>query len=140
MSEESISLYDLLNLSIGAPQTGAVNFTALHELLHAVLSQLGLREMKIRWKEIPPGLGGRGYPEPLTEVSGAEQDGRAEEKLHRAQRGMSAAEREAQPGTELLERTPSSGTAADGQRRLQTRIQSCEDGVSKVRTPAVTVI
>ncbi|XP_044188527.1 glutamine-rich protein 2 isoform X3 [Thunnus albacares] len=131
MSEEGISLYELLNLSIGTPQTGAVNFSALHELLHAVLKQLGLREMKIRWKELPPGLGGRGHPEPLMEVSGTEQDSDTEEKLHRTQRGMSAAEREAQPGTELLERTPSSGTAADGQRRLQTRIQSCEDGVSK---------
>eukprot|EP00064_Thunnus_orientalis_P024289 superscaffoldBa00010198_g24574 len=131
MSEESISLYELLNLSIGTPQTGAVNFSALHELLHAVLKQLGLREMKIRWKELPPGLGGRGHTEPLMEVSGTEQDSDTEEKLHRTQRGMSAAEREAQPGTELLERTPSSGTAADSQRRLQTRIQSCEDGVSK---------
>ncbi|KAM7387558.1 hypothetical protein PAMA_009939 [Pampus argenteus] len=110
MSEESISLYDLLNVSIGTPQRGAVNFSALHELLHAVLRQLGIREMKIRWTESPPRPGSCVQPEPLLEVSGTEQDTHTEEKLHRTQSDMSAVEQEVQPGTELQEGAASSSS------------------------------
>lgn len=113
---ENISLIDLLNLSIGT-QRGAVNFSALHALLQAVLRQLDIREMKTRWTDTPPG-----DPDALLAL---ELDHRTEE---------------AQPGTELQERispssspTHSSGPAADDQRRLRSRIQTCEDGVSKVR-------
>ncbi|XP_040918160.1 glutamine-rich protein 2 [Toxotes jaculatrix] len=124
MSEENISLYDLLNLSIGTPQLGAVNFGALHALLHAVLMQLGIREKKIRWRSSHPGdthtdaLDRHTAGERLQVEGGIEQD--------------------VQPATELQERIvstssppPSSGTAADGQAKLLSRIQTCEDGVSK---------
>ncbi|XP_072882605.1 uncharacterized protein [Hemitrygon akajei] len=41
----TISLFDLANLSIGHPGPGAVNFTALHSLLHAVLQHLGIQQV-----------------------------------------------------------------------------------------------
>lgn len=55
MSVENISLLDLLNLSIGTPQRGAVNFNALHVLLRAVLGHLDLQEVTARWEDAPPG-------------------------------------------------------------------------------------
>lgn len=121
---ENISLSDLLNLSIGTPQRGAVNFSALHALLEAVLRQLGIRELKTPWRDTPPG--------DVHPVAALQRDHRTEE---------------VQPGTELGERissssspTPSSGPAADDQ-RLRSRIQTCEDGVSQVRaTPQQFII
>lgn len=140
MSERSISLHDLLNLSIGPPNTGAVDFTALHQLLHAVLRQLGLRETKVRWKDSKPVAGGGGHPEPRLKVSGTvkeeereEEDGNEneEEEVYRtpAEDGL---------GAELLDWTPFTGTAVNDQERLRYRIESCEDGVTKVRDTAIT--
>ncbi|PKU30373.1 glutamine-rich protein 2 isoform x1 [Limosa lapponica baueri] len=39
------SLYQLLDVAIGMPDGGAVNFTALRSLLLAVLGHLGLRDL-----------------------------------------------------------------------------------------------
>ncbi|TKS91262.1 hypothetical protein D9C73_026540 [Collichthys lucidus] len=101
---EDISLYELLNLSIGTPHRGAVNFGALHALLYAVLRHLDLRDAKTRWREDTAAV----YPEaPLGDTAG--QGGQ-------------------QPGNEPQEHGASS---ADGQARLRTRIQTCEDDVSK---------
>lgn len=61
MSVENIRLLDLLNLSIGTPQRGAVNFNALHVLLHAVLRHLDLQEVTARWEDAPAG---HRHPEP----------------------------------------------------------------------------
>lgn len=133
MSEENISLYDLLNLSIGAPQKGAVNFNALHALLHAVLRQLNIREMKTRWRDAPPG---GEHTDALVGVT--EQDHHAEEGGYQIQKDT--VEQEVQPGTELQEQiaassspSPCSGSGADSQWTLRSRIQTCEDEVSKVR-------
>ncbi|GAA6222134.1 uncharacterized protein LOC108878092 isoform X5 [Lates japonicus] len=130
MSEENITLFDLLNLSIGTPQQGAVNFSALHALLHAVLRQLGVRELKIQWRNSHPGDADTGAP---VGVSGPRHSGEEQLQIEGDR------ETEVQPGTELQERTTSSsvaptrssGTAADGQSELRSRIQTCEDGVSK---------
>ncbi|XP_044037516.1 glutamine-rich protein 2 isoform X2 [Siniperca chuatsi] len=132
MSEENISLYDLLNLSIGTPHRGAVNFGALHALLHAVLRQLNIRDMKTRWRDTPLG---HGLPDAPVGVTAAKQDHHAEEE-HQIQRDLSTEEQDDRSDTELQERiasssppTPSSGPAAD--RRLRSRIETCEDDVSK---------
>ncbi|CAK6979475.1 glutamine-rich protein 2 isoform X3 [Scomber scombrus] len=126
MSEQSISLYELLNLSIGAPNTGAVNFSALHELLHAVLGQLGLRETKVQWTGgAAPGPGCTEYQEPQLQGSVAGQESRT-------QRGITGQEQEETPGVELLDWAPFTGTTGDDEERLRYRVQSCEDGVSKV--------
>lgn len=112
---DDISLYDLLNVSIGTPQVGAVNFSALHALLHAVLKQLDIQQIKIRWRSPAPG---DGHPDALVEVTGRCND-------------------EVQPGTEQqqegIEDSSSSGQAADLQMSLLPRVRSCEEDVSKVR-------
>ncbi|CAM4415427.1 unnamed protein product [Leuciscus chuanchicus] len=46
-----ISLHELLELSIGTPDVGAVNFNALHTLLHAILGHLKIERVKTPWKE-----------------------------------------------------------------------------------------
>lgn len=134
MSDESISLYDLLNVSIGTPQVGAVNFSALHALLHAVLEQLDLQQVKIRWRSTAPGHGSPGALVAETEhlQAGEGQD------INQGANG----EQEAQPGTEQQTRpaasssptsSSSSSRAADHRRSLLPRVQSCEEDVSKVR-------
>lgn len=134
MTEQSISLHDLLNLSIGTPQKGAVNFNALHALLHAVLSQLGIREMKTRWRDTPPGL-----PDALVAVTAPKRDHSADERGNQVLEDTLG--QEEQPNTSLQGRTasstsptPSSDPAADSQWTLGSRIQSCEDDVSRVST------
>ncbi|KAM4697700.1 uncharacterized protein C16orf96 homolog [Rhinophrynus dorsalis] len=42
----SVSLKELLNLAIGSPELGAVNFNALHSLLHGLLEHLQLGDVK----------------------------------------------------------------------------------------------
>lgn len=138
MSEDNISLYDLLNLAIGTPQQGAVNFSALHSLLVAVLRQLDIREAKTRWRDSSPGDRQLTY---LVDVTGLKQYQHPEEKQLQTHGDL---EQDGQPGTELQKRvpsssspTPTSGAAEDAQRRLLSRIQACEDGVSKVRATAL---
>ncbi|XP_068932959.1 glutamine-rich protein 2 [Petaurus breviceps papuanus] len=46
-----ITLGELVDLSIGTPEIGAVNFNALHTLLAAMLKHLNLQDIKI---ELPP--------------------------------------------------------------------------------------
>lgn len=128
-------MYELLNLAIGTPQQGAVNFSALHTLLVAVLSQLDMREMKTQWRD---SLLGDDQLTHLQPVAGLRQYQHTETEQLRIQGG---AEQDAEHGTELQEQTPASlsptpsGTAAD-QWRLASRVQVCEDGVTKVRTAA----
>ncbi|KAM6050446.1 glutamine-rich protein 2 isoform 2-T2 [Chlamydotis macqueenii] len=43
-----LSLSQLLDVAIGTPELGAVNFTALHGLLQALLEHLGLRDLPAR--------------------------------------------------------------------------------------------
>lgn len=125
MSEEDISLFELVNLSIGTPDVGAVNFNALHVLLHAVLRQLDIREVKIKWGEAPPGSthtetqGHLTSPTPTPTV-----------------------EQELPNGTQLPERTASSSSSSpppssitvddSGLKDLHSRIQTNKDGVSEV--------
>ncbi|PWA28272.1 hypothetical protein CCH79_00020616 [Gambusia affinis] len=53
--EKNISLFDLLNLSIGSPHKSSVNFGALHALLLEMLKLLDLREATTLFKFSPPG-------------------------------------------------------------------------------------
>ncbi|XP_029365384.1 uncharacterized protein C16orf96 [Echeneis naucrates] len=126
-----VSLSELLDLSIGTPRPGAVNFTALHALLRAVLRRLGIREVKIRWS-------GDELPDAPMGVTGPGQD--PDQDPERLQiEGDSP--REVQPGSEPQRRVasspgppPSSSPAADGLSKLRSRIQTCEDGVSQAMT------
>lgn len=135
MSEESISLYDLLNVSIGTPQVGAVNFGALHALLHAVLKQLDLQQVKTRWRGTAPG---RGHSDAPAAGTASEEDLQAGDgqDIHQGRSG----EQEVQPGSEQQEGTEappsptsSSSRAEDSRMSLLPHVQSCEEDVSRVR-------
>lgn len=117
MSEE-VSLYDLLNLSIGTPQKSSVNFGALHSLLLAMLKQLNLREVKTRWRDSSPG-----YWSP--DLTAAEKEVQVE----------------VQPDTDFQNRaaTPSCPGPIPDQLNLLSRIQTCEDGLSKVKYSKTTL-
>ncbi|XP_010770570.1 uncharacterized protein [Notothenia coriiceps] len=135
---ENISLVDLLNLAIGTPSKGAVNFSALYALLNAILRQLNIRELKTGWTDTSPR---DGTPESLVAVPSLQQvDKHTEEgEKQQVQSDISTGlELEVQPGTELQQRVDSSMSlvlssrpAADGQGRLLCRIQTCEDGLSE---------
>ncbi|XP_077107886.1 glutamine-rich protein 2-like isoform X2 [Ranitomeya variabilis] len=45
---EQIHLSDLANLAIGTPEVGAVNFTALHTLLHAFIKHLQIQNVSVQ--------------------------------------------------------------------------------------------
>ncbi|XP_034062018.1 uncharacterized protein LOC117539799 isoform X1 [Gymnodraco acuticeps] len=154
---ENISLVDLLNLAIGTPSKGAVNFSALYALLNAILRQLDIRELKTEWTDTSPRYG---PPESLVAVPAPQQvDKHTKEEKEEKQKEEKQKEKEekqkqekqqvqsdistgleleVQPGTELQQRVDSSmslvlssGPAADGQGRLLCRIQTCEDGLSE---------
>lgn len=48
---EALSLSNLVDLALGTPEVGAVNFNVLHTLLHAVLTKLDLNQVKAEISE-----------------------------------------------------------------------------------------
>uniref|UniRef100_A0A8C6PN21 DUF4795 domain-containing protein n=1 Tax=Nothobranchius furzeri TaxID=105023 RepID=A0A8C6PN21_NOTFU len=115
---ESISLFDLLNVSIGTPHESSVNFSALHALLLAVLKQLDIRGLKIQWR------GGTlpGETSPVTPDRPLEGE---DEKLGaKAQRDVSDSEQQILSGTD-------GSPIPDPAAAILTRIQTCEGGVSE---------
>ncbi|XP_067403882.1 glutamine-rich protein 2 [Emydura macquarii macquarii] len=74
-----ISLMELADLSIGTPEIGAVNFNALHTLLHAIIKQLNLQDVKTEMldeKPKPP------EPVPLPEKEMKDQRYETEDLLY----------------------------------------------------------
>ncbi|XP_063759396.1 uncharacterized protein LOC134877720 isoform X2 [Eleginops maclovinus] len=133
---ENVSLVDLLNLAIGTPQKGAVNFSALYALLNAILRQLDIREMKTGWTDTSPR---DGLPDALVAIIASKQEDKSmdEEGKQWVQSDISTG-LEVQPGIELQQQVdssmslvPSSGTAVEDQGELLCRIQTCEDGLSE---------
>uniref|UniRef100_A0A4W5K8F7 DUF4795 domain-containing protein n=1 Tax=Hucho hucho TaxID=62062 RepID=A0A4W5K8F7_9TELE len=125
-----ISLFDLVNLSIGTPEVGAVNFNALHTLLHAILGHLKIQNVTTGWREqdAPP-------QEPhgphLTKSSSPYHH--MEDKLRQIERQMAALEK-LPSGTDLLSRTTSTTTPVNDLwqlMQLRRKVQASEDGVSK---------
>ncbi|KAM9472814.1 uncharacterized protein ACWYII_007990 isoform 4-T4 [Salvelinus alpinus] len=125
-----ISLFDLVNLSIGTPEVGAVNFNALHTLLHAILGHLKIQTVTTDWREqdAPP-------QEPhgphLTKSSSRYHH--MEDKLRQIERQMAALEK-LPSGTDLLSRTASTTTPVNDLwqlMQLRRKAQASEDGVSK---------
>ncbi|XP_010719717.2 glutamine-rich protein 2 isoform X4 [Meleagris gallopavo] len=51
----SLSLSELLDAAIGTPEVGAVNFTALHSLLRAMLQHLGMQHLPAAGRAAAPG-------------------------------------------------------------------------------------
>ncbi|XP_034750819.1 glutamine-rich protein 2 isoform X3 [Etheostoma cragini] len=122
MSEENISLFELLDLAIGTPQRGAVNFSALHALLHAVLGQLDIREIKTPFRDA--------HPDALVGFTPPQLDHDAEEEQHQLDGDISTGQQEREASSSSPP-TPSSGPAVTDQWRLQSRMQTCEDGIAK---------
>ncbi|XP_006869728.1 PREDICTED: glutamine-rich protein 2 [Chrysochloris asiatica] len=54
MAATTVSLRELADLAIGTPEVGAVNFTALHTLIVAILKNLNLHEARIDYKSPTP--------------------------------------------------------------------------------------
>lgn len=50
----TVSLRELADLAIGTPEVGAVNFTALHTLIVAMLRSLNLQEVRINFQSPSP--------------------------------------------------------------------------------------
>lgn len=127
MEVENISLFELLNLSIGTTQRGSVNFSALYALLLAVLKKLGVLELQTQWKELHPE---HSDPHGSVDVSDRDRAPEGEEVL---------TDTEADP--QVLQRRDDSGASdPDGDERLRSRIQTCEDGLSKVEVSFLKVI
>ncbi|CAB1342110.1 unnamed protein product [Coregonus sp. 'balchen'] len=125
-----ISLFDLVNLSIGTPDVGAVNFNALHTLLHAILGHLKIQNMTTGWREedAPPQ---QPHGPPLTKSSSPYHH--MEDKLRQIERQMAALEK-LPSGTDLLSRTASTTTPVNDMwqlMQLRRKAQASEDGVSK---------
>lgn len=131
-----ISLHDLVNLSIGSPEAGAVNFNALHTLLHAILGHLKIRDVTTNWKEedsSQPEPDGQPQTKSCGERCGPYHH--MEDKLRQIERQIAMIEN-LPTGTDLLERTSSSTTPVNDMWQLmqvRCKIQTNEDGVSKVR-------
>ncbi|XP_019398193.1 PREDICTED: glutamine-rich protein 2 isoform X1 [Crocodylus porosus] len=140
-----ISLSELADLSIGTPETGHVNFTALHTLLHAIIKHLNLQDLQTEMREEPAPPPGKGQPceaAPLyadleKKVAGVEaqvQD--VAGQLEGLEKQLSALEK-LPSGLDLLQRAKSgaqNGSAvADMWQMMQMkkRIEANENGVSK---------
>eukprot|EP00063_Salmo_salar_P074418 XP_014049253.1 PREDICTED: uncharacterized protein LOC106601526 isoform X2 [Salmo salar] len=127
-----ISLFDLLNLSIGTPEVGAVNLNALHTLLHAILGHLKIQNVTTGWREqdAPP-QEPHGTVAHLTKSSSPYHH--MEDKLRQIERQMAALEK-LPSGTDLLSRTASTTTPVNDLwqlMQLRRKAQASEDGVSK---------
>lgn len=144
-----ISLSKLADLSIGTPETGHVNFTALHTLLHAIIKHLNLQDLQTEMREEPAPPPDKGQPRqaaPLyanleKKVAGVEaqvQD--VVGQLQGLEKQLSALEK-LPSGLDLLERAKSgaqNGSAvADMWQMMQMRkrIEANENGISKVNHP-----
>ena len=141
-----ISLLDLLNLSIGTPEVGAVNFNALHSLLHAILGHLKIQNVTTHWREEnPPPQEPHGQTQAkalLRELPGPYHQ--IEDKLRKIELKMSALEK-LPNGAELMNlgRTESSATPVSDmwqQMQLRRQVQANADGVSKVRRSSYSLI
>ncbi|KAG1935525.1 glutamine-rich protein [Pimephales promelas] len=124
-----ISLHELLDLSIGTPDVGAVNFNALHTLLHAILGHLKIERVKTAWKEAvnehdSPAPSKASLLEPSSPLRVMEERVRGMEEQLRALEALPTA-------SELM---GSSDTALGDMwtlMQLRRKAQGNEDGVSK---------
>ncbi|CAL8273875.1 unnamed protein product [Lota lota] len=128
-----ISLYNLVDLSIGTPEIGVVNFNGLHTLLHAILDHLKIQTVTIKWTNEEECVG-QTMTAPRREQNRSGpgyQD--LEDKLRRIETQIALVEK-LPSGTELLDRSSASATPVHDMwqlMQLRRHIQTNEDGVSK---------
>ncbi|KAL7849945.1 hypothetical protein SRHO_G00192940 [Serrasalmus rhombeus] len=114
-------------MSIGTPEPGAVNFSALHTLLHAMLEHLHIQNVSAVWRESDAG---HDPGESLLNTASPQNPyRRMEDKLRHIERQLAALER-LPSGSELLAR---SASVNDVWQLLQLRrkVEGSEDGVTK---------
>ncbi|XP_040979739.1 glutamine-rich protein 2 isoform X1 [Aquila chrysaetos chrysaetos] len=128
-----LSLSQLLDVAIGTPEVGAVNFTALHSLLQAMLGHLGLQDLPAQepGHSLTPLLGG---DQPAKAHPGLERKGDRTEAWDQGTGQQPQELGERLPGKEPLQGTTSSpqvaSVAADvGQ--MKKKIEANESGISK---------
>lgn len=127
-----ISLHELLDLSIGTPEVGAVNFNALHTLLHAILGHLKIERVTTAWKEVDHDHDSPSQTKALLLDSSSPYRA-MEEKLRRMEEQMCALE--ALPSAAELMRSDTALGDMWTLMQLRRKAQANEDGVSKVRVP-----
>lgn len=125
-----ISLHELLELSIGTPDVGAVNFNALHTLLHAILGHLKIERVTTTWKEVDHDHDSPAQTKALLLDSSSPYRA-LEEKLRRMEEQMCALE--ALPSAAELMRSDTALSDMWTLMQLRRKAQANEDGVSKVR-------
>lgn len=127
MSTE-ISLHELLDLSIGTPDAGSVNFSALHALLRAILGHLKIERLTTSFKELSKDHDGSTQSRaPMLEPSSPQR--LPEERLRRLEEQMCALE-DLPSAAELM----GSDTALSDLwsiMQIRRKAQGNEDGVSK---------
>ncbi|XP_037664980.1 uncharacterized protein LOC119513659 isoform X2 [Choloepus didactylus] len=80
----AISLRELADLAIGTPEVGAVNFTALHTLIVAILKNLHLQETLIDFQPPAPDLPPRAPASAQASISVPQLPGAKERSLSKA--------------------------------------------------------
>ncbi|XP_075034452.1 uncharacterized protein LOC142095402 [Mixophyes fleayi] len=138
-----ISLFDLVNLSIGTPEVGAVNFNALHTLLHAILKHLNIKDLKTKIPDEDRNL----YKSLGDSVKVEEgQDARGADVYHQLQRKVLKMERQLEAlntlptGPEFLGRKTVQDREATPVQdmwqmmQMKKKLEANEEGVSKTMT------
>ncbi|XP_073670231.1 uncharacterized protein [Paramisgurnus dabryanus] len=121
-----ISLHELLDLSIGTPDVGSVNFSALHALLNAILGHLKIETITTPWKDADHEHGGPPQTKP---VDKSVPYNVMEEKVRRMEEQMSVLE--SLPSASQLIKSDSAVNDMWTLMQLRRKAQGNEDGVSK---------
>ncbi|KAK7174216.1 hypothetical protein R3I93_001422 [Phoxinus phoxinus] len=124
-----ISLHELLDLSIGTPDVGAVNFSALHTLLHAILGHLKIERVKTAWKEAD-----NDHDSPAQSKASLLEPSGPHRVMEERVRGMEEQLRALEALPTASELMGSSDTALSDMwtlMQLRRKAQGNEDGVSK---------
>ncbi|XP_073537295.1 glutamine-rich protein 2 [Phyllobates terribilis] len=135
MEPERIWLQDLASLAIGTPEVGAVNFTALHILLHAIIKHLQIQDVSV---QLP---GGTGQHPPLGGILVKKEENgqvdRMENRILQVEKQLEALNT-LPSGIDLIERNKSGqqrGSSAVEDMwqimQLKKRLEVNEEGVSK---------
>ncbi|XP_052664642.1 glutamine-rich protein 2 isoform X3 [Harpia harpyja] len=128
-----LSLSQLLDVAIGTPEVGAVNFTALHSLLQTMLGHLGLQDLPAQEQghSLTPLLGG---DQPAKAHPGLEKKGDRTEAWAQGTGQQPQEPGERLPGKEPLQGTtgsPQVASVAADVGQMKKKIEANESGISK---------
>lgn len=85
---DAVSLPQLLDLSLGTPELGAVNFNQLHKLLLEIINKLGLHDHTIK-SDVPPGGGtSKSVPAKSSQAALAEKVAKVERDVNGSARDI----------------------------------------------------